>query len=99
LANDHFSGAKHYTYRAQKAAELSLCYASISKVYDELCRLRVISKDEQTEQTVYDIIKQAEAAEKAALRAEKKVRIHVVGEGGKVSRVRVPASQYQGSPR
>lgn len=99
LNDVRFDHPKHHTYRAQKAAELSLCYAGISKVYDELCRLRVISKNEQTEKTVYELAKEAEATERAALRAEKKIRIVVIGDDGKAARVRVPVSQYERSKR
>lgn len=94
LTDTRFEHAKHYTYRAQKAAELSLSYVTINKVYDELCRLRVISKEEQTEPTVYDKVKTTMAAERETQRAERKVRISTTDADGNIVRTRVPLSQY-----
>ena len=55
LNEPYFEGPKHYTYRAQKSAELGICYAAIHGAYDELCRLNVINKVDRTEPTLYEL--------------------------------------------
>lgn len=65
LYEPHFSAPKHYTYRQQKAAELSLCYTTISNAYDELCLLNIISRDDKTEPTTHDRILAAKEEERA----------------------------------
>ncbi len=85
-----------FMFRAQKAAEISLCCVMISKAYDELCALFVIAKDEQSEPTVKQMIQAAESAEKRNQRSEKKVRTSYIDENGNRVRVRVPASEYKG---
>lgn len=66
LNEPHFDVPKHYAYRAQKAAELSICYTVISNAYDELCLLNVIDKDEKTELTTQDLVRIQKEEERAA---------------------------------
>lgn len=66
LNEPYFAAAKHYVYRAQKAAELGICYTIISNAYDELCQLNVIGKDEKTESTTSDRIAAQKVKERAA---------------------------------
>jgi hypothetical protein len=85
-----------FTFRAQKAAEMSLCCVMVCKVYDELCALYVIGKDEQSEPTISQMIKEADAEERRNRRSEKKVRTSYLDEDGNRVRVRIPASEYKG---
>lgn len=66
LTHANFQAPKHYTYRMQKAAELSNCYALLIEVYDELCHGNVISKDRQTEPTTAMMVRLEKEEERAA---------------------------------
>lgn len=66
LNEPYFGTAKHHIYRAQKAAELGICYTIVSNAYDELCRLNVINKDEKTEPTTADLVQMQKEMERAA---------------------------------
>ena len=75
LNEPYFGQAKHYTYRAQKAAELGICYTTISNAYDELCQLGVIGKDEKTEPTTQDLIRAQKEGERAARASRRRVSV------------------------
>jgi Asp/Glu/hydantoin racemase len=65
LNEQYFDSPKHYTFRAQKAAELGICYATIRSAYDDLCRIGIIGKDERTEPTMTELVAAREAEERA----------------------------------
>lgn len=73
LNEPYFDAPKHHVYRAQKAAELSICYAAISDAYDELCQLNVISKEDKTEPTTQDLVKAHKEEERAARARRRRV--------------------------
>lgn len=64
LTDQRFEVAQHYTYRAQKAAELGICYASIIGAYDHLCQAGIIGRSEQTELTLDDMVKKVKEQER-----------------------------------
>lgn len=71
---------KYHAYRSQKAAELSICYTTISNAYDELCLLNIINKKDRTEPTIHDMViaaKEEERAANAARRQQRRSRARV----------------------
>ena len=75
LNEAYFNAPKHHTYRAQKAAELSLCYTTISNAYDELCLLNVIGKGEKTEPTTQDLVRAQKEEERAARASRRRISV------------------------